>query len=251
MMVLPYASPMTDVQPIQKRKLYQEVLDRLMLRIQTGEIAPGAQLPPERELMEQYGVGRPAVREALQALERSGIVEISHGERARVVVPSAQGLIQQIASGARHLLQMQPETLEHLKQARIFLEEGTARMAAQRATAADLADLRARIQAHRDSLPRLDEFLAHDMAFHRAIARISGNPIFPAIVEALFQWAREDYQPLVRAPGAEQLTLEEHTRLVDAIEARDPDAAAAAVRAHLARSNELYRRIEEANDRPR
>ncbi|HOB95643.1 MAG TPA: transcriptional regulator NanR [Aquabacterium sp.] len=242
---------MTDVQPIQKRKLYQEVLDRLMLRIQTGEIAPGAQLPPERELMEQYGVGRPAVREALQALERSGIVEISHGERARVVVPSAHNLIQQIASGARHLLQMQPETLEHLKQARIFLEEGTARMAAERATADDVADLRARIQAHRDSLPRLDEFLAHDMAFHRSIARISGNPIFPAIVEAIFQWAREDYQPLVRAPGAEQLTLAEHTRLVDAIEAHDGEAAAQAVREHLARSNELYRRIEEANDRPR
>lgn len=242
---------MTDVQPIQKRKLYQEVLDRLMLRIQTGEIAPGAQLPPERELMEQYGVGRPAIREALQALERSGIVEISHGERARVVVPSAHNLIQQIASGARHLLQMQPETLEYLKQARIFLEEGTARMAAERATADDVADLRARIRAHRDSLPRLDEFLAHDMGFHRAIARISGNPIFPAIVEAIFQWASDYYQPLVRAPGAEQLTLEEHTRLVDAIEAHDPEAAAAAVRAHLARSNELYRRIEEANDRPR
>ena len=233
-------------QPIQKRKLYQEVQDRLMQRIQTGEIAPGEQLPPERELMEVYGVGRPAVREALQALERSGIVEISHGERARVVVPSAHNLIQQIASGARHLLQMQPETLEHLKQARIFLEEGTARMAAQHATPADVADLRARIQAHRDSLPRLDEFLQHDMAFHRAVARIGGNPIFPAIVEAIFQWASDYYQPLVRAPGAELLTLAEHTRLVDAIEARDPDDAAAAVRAHLARSNALYRRIEEA-----
>lgn len=242
--------PMTAAQPIQKRKLYQEVQQRLMQRIQTGEIAPGAQLPPERELMEQYGVGRPAVREALQAMERSGIVEISHGERARVVVPSAHSLIQQIAGGARHLLQMQPETLEHLKQARIFLEEGTARMAAQQATPADVADLRSRIQAHRDSLPRLDEFLPHDMAFHRAVARIGGNPIFPAIVEAIFQWASDYYQPLVRAPGAELLTLEEHTRLVDAIAAHDPDAAAAAVRAHLARSNELYRRIEEAGGQP-
>lgn len=241
---------MNPDQPIQKRKLYQEVQDRLMQRIQTGEIAPGEQLPPERELMEVYGVGRPAVREALQALERSGIVEISHGERARVVVPSAHSLIQQIAGGARHLLQMQPETLEHLKQARIFLEEGTARMAAQRATAADVAGLRARIQAHRESLPRLDEFLSHDMGFHRELARISGNPIFPAIVEAVFQWAGDYYRPLVRAPGAEQLTLDEHGRLVDAIAAGDPDAAAAAMRAHLARSNELYRRIEEARDQP-
>ena len=52
---------------IQRRKLYQEVLDRLMERIRTGTILPGAQLPSERELMEEYGVGRPAVREALQA----------------------------------------------------------------------------------------------------------------------------------------------------------------------------------------
>ena len=54
----------------------------------------------------------------------------------------------------------------------------------------------------------------------------------------------------VRAPGAELLTLEEHSRGVDAIAAGDADAAAAEMRAHLARSNALYRRIEEAQDRP-
>lgn len=51
---------------IQRRKLYQEVLDRLMARITSGEIAPGEPLPSERELMAFYGVGRVAVREALQ-----------------------------------------------------------------------------------------------------------------------------------------------------------------------------------------
>jgi DNA-binding FadR family transcriptional regulator len=237
---------MTVVQPIQKRKLYQDVVDRLMQRIQTGEIRPGEQLPPERELMDMYGVGRPAVREALQALERSGIVEISQGERARVVIPTAQDLIRQIASGTRHLLQVQPDMLEHLKQARIFLEVGTARMAAERATAADVAALRARIEEQRASLARLEQFLSCDMAFHREIARIGGNPIFPAVVEAIFQWGGDYYQPMVRAPGAEQLTLQEHGRLVDAIAAHDPDAAEAAMRSHLLRSNELYHHIEEA-----
>lgn len=237
---------MTALHPIQKRKLYQDVVDRLMLRINSGEIRPGDQLPPERELMDVYGVGRPAVREALQALERSGIVEISHGERARVVVPTARDLIAQMASGTRHLLQAQPDMLAHLKQARLFLEEGTARMAAERATPEDVAALRARIEEQRASLVNMDTFLAHDMAFHREIARISGNPIFPAVIEAVFQWAGDYYQPLVRAPGAEQLTLQEHTRLVDAIEAHDPQAAEAAVRAHVTRSNELYHRIEEA-----
>lgn len=233
--------------PIHKRKLYQEVLDRLMRRIESGEIRPGDQMPPERELMAVYGVGRPAVREALQAMERSGIVEISHGERARVVIPTAQDLINQIGSGARHLLQVQPGTLAHLKQARLFLEAGTARMAAERATADDVAGLRQLIEEHRAAVPPNEGlFLARDMAFHREIARLSGNPIFPAIVEAIFEWASAYYQPMVRAPGAESLTLEEHGRLVDAIEAHDGDTAEAAVRAHLTRSNELYHRLAQA-----
>ena len=81
-----------------------------------------------------------------------------------------------------------------------------------------------------------------DMAFHREIAHISGNPIFPAIVEALFRWASDYHQPIVRAPGAEAVTLAEHARIVDAIAARDPQAAEQTMREHLTRASELYRR---------
>ena len=227
---------------IPRRKLYQEVLDRLMDRIRSGEIAPGAQLPSERELMEQYGVGRPAIREALQALERSGIVEIMHGERARVVVPTAERLIAQVAGGAMHLLRTQPDMLGHLKEARVFLETGLARMAAERATDEDVANLQLRVAQQRASMVDLEKFIERDMAFHREIALISGNPIFPSIVESLFKWASEYYRPLVRAPGVEELTLSEHQRIVDAIAKRDGDAAADAMHQHLSRANELYRR---------
>ncbi|HEX6363782.1 MAG TPA: transcriptional regulator NanR [Albitalea sp.] len=237
-------------EPIQRRKLYQEVLDRLLERIRSGEIPPGGQLPSERELMEFYGVGRPAVREALQALERSGIVEITQGERARVVVPTAGRLIEQVAGGARHLLHMQPDMLEHLKDARVFLEIGIARLAAERATDEDIARLRERLAEHRETLTHLDDFLMLDMAFHREIARISGNPIFPAIVEALFGWASEYYQPFVRAPGAEALTLAEHQRIIDAIATRDPQVAERAVREHLTRANELYTSLTRSSPPP-
>lgn len=228
---------------IQRRKLYQDVLDRLMTRIGSGSIPPGANLPSERELMEEYGVGRPAVREALQTLERSGIVEIAHGERARVVVPTAQGLVSQVATGAMHLLRTQPGSLEHLKEARLFLEVGTARMAAERATEEQVAKLRLSIAQHRASMVDLAEFIERDMAFHREIADISGNPIFPAIVEAMFRWAGEYYTTLVRAPGAEELTLAEHTKIVDAIEAHDADSAGAAMHAHLNRASTLYQQL--------
>ena len=228
-------------EPIQRRKLYQEVLERLMARIHSGEFLPGSQLPSERELMEQYGVGRPAVREALQAMERSGFVEIAHGERARVVDPTAERLIAQIAVGAQHLLRTKPGMLQHLKEARVFLETSTARMAAERATPAQVAQLRQLIAEHRASMVNLEQFIERDMAFHREIADIGGNPIFPSIVESMFRWASEFYTTLVRAPGVEELTLAEHQRIVDAIAAHDGDAAAEAMRLHLVRANELYR----------
>jgi len=214
-----------------------------MERIRSGAIPPGAQLPSERELMELYGVGRPAIREALQALERSGIVEIVHGERARVVVPTAERLIAQIAGGAMHLLRTQPGMLDHLKSARMFLETGLASMAAGCATKEDIAQLRIKIAQQRAAMVDLEAFLERDMEFHREIAKITGNPIFPAIVESLFRWASEYYRPMVRAPGAEELTLAEHERIAEAIASGDGNAAADAMRAHLSRANELYRTL--------
>lgn len=234
-------------EPIARRKLYQEVQDRLLQRINTGEIRPGDQLPSERELMEFYGVGRVAVREALQELARSGIVEISHGERARVVVPTAHLLIRQMAEGTRHLLRMQPQMLDYLKEARLFLETGMVRLAAERATPADVAALRECWQRHQDAIHDQAHFIERDMAFHREIARISGNPIFPAIVEALFGWANEHYRSIVRAPGVESVTLAEHARILQAIEQRNPDAAEQAMRDHLTRVNELYRHVPDAS----
>lgn len=225
---------------IHRRKIYQEVLDRLSERIRNGSIQPGAQLPSERELMEEYGVGRPAVREALQELQRSGIVEILHGERARVVVPTAAGLISQIAGGAMHLLRSQPQALEQLKDARIFLEVGMARLAAQRATEEQVLRLQLALARQRAAISDPEVFLQRDMDFHRELAAINGNPIFPSIVEAVFRWASEHYRTLVRAPGAEELTLAEHQRIADAVAARDGEKAAEAMHAHLTRASHLY-----------
>ena len=232
-----------SAEPIPRRKLYQEVLDRLMERIRSGEIPTGEQLPSERELMDHYGVGRPAVREALQSLERSGIVTINHGERARVALPTAESLVAQVTRGAELLLRMDPSSLEHLKEVRVFLETGMARLAAERADAAGVALLRERLDAHHRLADQPQHFVDGDLGFHTQIAAMSGNPIFPVIIDAMLHWLAEYYQSLVHAPGAEVLTLAEHERIYEAIAARDPVAAEAAMRGHLMRANELYRRL--------
>lgn len=239
---------MTDApEPIQRRKLYQEVYERLLERIRRREILPGEHLPSERELMDHYGVGRSAVREAMLALARAGIVEVSHGERARVVLPTAESLVAQVAAGAQHLLRMDPASIEHLKEVREFLEAGIARIAAQRADAAALARLDEALAAHHrlaDERGRLagdpTSFVDGDREFHVAIAAMTGNPVFPAIVDAMFRWLSGHYRALVRAPGAESLTLREHDDIRDAIARGDPQAAEDAMRRHLARANALY-----------
>jgi GntR family transcriptional regulator, sialic acid-inducible nan operon repressor len=242
---------MIESEPIRRRKLSHEVLDRLLARITQGELAAGDNLPSERDLMSQYGVGRPAVREAMQALERMGLIAITHGERARIIAPTARTMIDQVAHSARHLLATSATSLEQLKEARVFFEAGMVRIAAEKASPADLDRLGLRLEEHEAAAAgsaaepaQIDEFLQKDMAFHREIAAISGNAIYVALSQAIFEWLAEFHTGLVRLHGAEGLTIAEHKAILARIAAGDPAGAAVAMTAHLTRANELYRQFE-------
>lgn len=228
--------------PIVRRKLGQEVQERLLADIRAGTYPVGTLLPSERELMAQLGVGRPAVREGLQALERMGLITIVHGEGARVKPLSAESVISQISQTAVHLLAGNSELLEHLKEARLAFEVAMARTAATRATDDDIAMLRSVLEEHRASLGDTARFVETDMAFHRAIASVSGNPVYMAVSQALLQWLQNFHEDVVRSPsGTEKVTLDEHTRLFDCIARHDPSGVEKAVRDHLTRAHELYR----------
>lgn len=232
---------MHNVEPINRRKLYHEVVDRLLGRIRSGEFGVGERLPSERVLMEEFGVGRPAIREAMLALERMGIIEITHGERARVIEPTPQSIIQQVADVGHHLLAGSPANLEYLKEARMFFEVGMVRLAAQRAGDVDLHALQ-QILKEQQALAKSDSssFPKKDMEFHRTIATISGNPIYAAISQAVFEWLGKFHVTLVQTPGWEEVTLAEHRDIYDAIARHDPDGAEQAMIVHLTRANRLY-----------
>lgn len=225
---------------IEKRRLYQDVMDRLIDLIKEDGLCPGDKLPSERSLMERYGVGRPAIREALQNMASIGLVTLTQGERASVAAPSFSNLIQTVSLTTSGILRSSSESLDELKEARLLFELQMVRLAAERATDAQVARLEERLKAHGESLQDLNTFLHHDMLFHREIAAMTGNSIFPNLSEALIGWLAEFHLELVRLPGAEQLTLSEHASILEAIRSRDPDAAEAAMRAHLTRANELY-----------
>lgn len=226
---------------IVRRKLSDQVLDRLRDMIRAGEFKPGDHLPSERALMERFGVGRPAVREALQSLHQTGLITICHGERTRINAIDAGTFFEQSDEIARLVLNTAPANLQHLKEVRQMFELGLTRIAADRATPEDVSALRNAI-AHQaaqqggDPLP----FIQADMAFHIRLAAISANPIITAASQAMLRWLFEYHTALLHWSGYEEVTLAEHSAIVDAIEAHDADAAVEVMRAHLNRSRDRY-----------
>jgi DNA-binding FadR family transcriptional regulator len=227
-----------------RRKLSTDIRQRLLDLIARDRLSPGDPLPSERELMQSLAVGRPAVREAMQALQAAGLIEIRHGERARIAEPSVGRMFDQVGEAMRHLLLHSPASLENLKDARLTFETEMARLAAVRHSAADLERLEAWVSAQQAAQADLPAFRALDGAFHREIAAISGNPIWAALSDAVFRWLRDFHVQLVEAPGREALTLAEHRDIVAALRTRRPERAAAAMAQHLNRANALYRQTE-------
>lgn len=221
-----------QTQIIRRRRLSDEVLVRLEKMILSAEYEPGDQLPSERQLMERFGVGRPAVREALYSLQKMGLLEIKSGERGRVTKPTPRILLNELGGAARHLL-AQPEGERHFQEARTFFEVGLVRHAAQHASAADVEELGAALDANRLALDDLEAFERTDVEFHFVLAKISGNPIFMAIHEAVVEWLTKQRSLSLRIPNANKLAYRSHQDIFEAIAAKDPDQAEAVMRDHL------------------
>jgi DNA-binding FadR family transcriptional regulator len=203
-------------------------------------LQPGDDMPSERELMERFGVGRPAIREAMQALANMGLVAISHGERAKVLKLTAKSIFRQVDVAAKIMLSSSEDSLENLKSARIFFERGMVREAAAKATAEDVARLRATLEEQRGNLGQAEAFIGADMKFHTQISGISGNPIYVAVSEAMLGWLKEYHTEMLIWTGKEKYTLAEHEEIIERIAAHDPEGAEEAMVKHLERSRALY-----------
>ncbi|WP_188825185.1 transcriptional regulator NanR [Brucella endophytica] len=229
-------------EPIVRRKLSDEVFDRLESMITSGELQPGDEMPSERVLMERFGVGRPAIREAMQSLAKMGLISISHGERAKVLRLTARSIFQQVDPTAKIMLAQSMDTLEHLKSARIFFESGIVREAVHKISSQDVTELKEIIERQRKSLGDADAFIAADMDFHIRIAKICGNPIMTAVSEAMLAWLKEYHTHMLIWTGKEKYTLVEHEEILDCLAAADANRSEAAMRRHLERSRTLYKK---------
>ncbi|WP_173934549.1 transcriptional regulator NanR [Chelativorans sp. Marseille-P2723] len=231
------------MEPVQKRKLYEEVLDRLITAISTAEFPPGSQLPSERELMNMFAVGRPSIREAMLTLQQMGLIRISHGERARVINPAPEIIIDQISAAMIMLLAVSPRGLDELKEARLWLETAMVRMATRNATARDLERLGESVRELQEARGDHAAFVGADMAFHGIIAEMSGNSLVAAVTKGMLHWLSRFKRELVSVRGAERVTILEHEKIYKAIVNGDGEQASALMSEHITRGNQLYRQL--------
>jgi GntR family transcriptional repressor for pyruvate dehydrogenase complex len=207
--------------------------------IHDGTLKPGDQLPSERELMQRYGVGRPAVREALFALQKMGLVAVTAGDRARVTAPTPEIVIDALSGAARHMLAA-PHGVRSFQDARLFFEVGLARHAAMHASEDDIAELNRALEANRLTIGDIPRFERTDVAFHYVLAVIPRNPIFTAIHAAIAEWLVEQRHITLTRPGQNEIAYRAHAAIARAIAARDPDRAERLMRAHLEQVVSVY-----------
>lgn len=215
------------MEPIRKIAAHELVVQRIRRAIHLGDYLPGDRLPSEREIAERLEVSRETVRDAIKVLEKEGYVVSRRGATGGIAVTGLGG---PVARNLAHLQQNQ-ESIVHLMDFRRANECLAARLAARLRTDDDLKQIAHAIDDLKvaEDIPR---FRKADARFHLAVAVASRNPyVERAIVDArdaIFLWhGKRSYNLILHT------TLRGHEKILDAITARDPDGAAAAMDDHL------------------
>ncbi len=215
---------------IQKRKVSEQVVDRIIDQIREGELAPGQRLLNERALAEELGVSRMPLREALHALQQVGILEIRHGEGTFVshYDPDKTGRLLYWHT----LLSARP--VYDLLATRRLIEGEAARLAALHATDRDIETIREAMIARERAVERGTDWtiekevtarLNSDREFHLAIARASHNVMFPQFIAAISSTLRIHQETAARTGVVAQDVTRIHREIVNAIvEKRSEDA---------------------------
>jgi DNA-binding FadR family transcriptional regulator len=206
------------------RQRYEQVADLLAADIRAGRLAPGERLPSERDLARRLEVGRASVREAIAALQVSGLVETRPGSGTFV------------AATPEEVREVHDSSPSDLLEARAMFEPQVARLAAQRGRPDE--EIEALLAAMEDATG--DVWNDCDRRFHQRIAALTGNPVvldladrIAAVMdEPLWQRLRDDS---IAVPGRTTLHLAEHRMIYEAIAEGDADAAELYASQHIRR----------------
>jgi GntR family transcriptional repressor for pyruvate dehydrogenase complex len=194
-----------------------------------GVIAPGERMPPERDLATLLKVSRSSLRQALKTLEVMGVLEARQGS-GTYLTESAETILRQPAD---LLMPLRGVSFAELFEARRAMEVEAVASAAARATAQDVAALKAMIERMRRYLFHPAAYYASDVAFHQKIAQVSGNSVFVWFNEMVVKVMADVWRKRAQHGDNIRSTFVEHRAIFEAIQQRDSQAARAAMLGHL------------------
>ena len=232
-------------EPKQGQRAADELFEKFEKMILSGELGNGEALPPEREIVETFGVSRTVVREAILALSNKGLVEAKPRFRPVVRKPDFDTAIDTVGNVVSMLLD-EVEGIKNLFDTRIMVEVYLARQAAVDAKRDDMRFLKEALEENEAAINNMDGFFQTDVKFHRVLYEISGNPLLPSIHRAYITWLKPNWLKMPMSPARNKLNFESHSAIYNAILMRDPDKAEAATRKHLADAwNQINRILSE------
>lgn len=239
--------PTPPIPARRSRNLTKNVVSALSERIRGGEFHVGEKLPTESELMESFGVSRTVIREAISKLQAAGLVETRHGIGTFLLDPQNEKNLRIETANILTMLDVMA-----ILELRISLETEAAGLASLRRTDAHLLQMRSILDDFSNHIrKKTGNAIVSDVAFHLLVATATGNRYFHDILKqlgrAIIPRTRINSAALAEDDQTAYLNRvnREHEDIYNAIARKDPDAARAAMRTHLANSRERLRRAQE------
>lgn len=216
--------------PIHTRKVFEQIAAQIEQQILRGDLRTGDRLPTERELAEQFRASRTAVREAMKTLAQKGLVDLRPG-RGTIVIDGTSSALRDSLN--RSMQVSQQRSGGDLVEVREILEPEIAALAAVRANDADIAELRAAVEMMDTHIADADAFITADNHFHQILANATNNNLILALIHPIMELLSEQRKQIFGVHGGPQRGQQHHKMLLDAVTRHDPEAARAAMRAHL------------------
>lgn len=215
--------------------LYQTVSEHLLAAIRSAQLEPGAKIPSERELGQRFGVSRTVIREAIRHLAAKGVLKAASGSGVVVAEIDPGNVSESLDLYLRQHGPIQPNQIFEVRES---LELRTTGLAAQRATDEQLAAISATCERMAQVLDDAEASSASDIAFHRAIAEATGNPLFLVLVDSLGDVMLHIRLATLKDPQRGLTAVAAHRRIALALHDRDAAGAVAAMQDHLADSRD-------------
>jgi GntR family transcriptional repressor for pyruvate dehydrogenase complex len=226
---------------IEGTRLYVKVAAQIQQHITDGGLQPGDRLPPEHVLVQEFGVSRTVIREAIQSLKTRGLVTVKHGSGVFVSEPTADTVSEFLSA----LFQFRGASVYDLHEAREILEVEIAALAAERASDEDKAELGEKLEWMKKVRGSPREYVELDLVFHGILARATGNHIFLLLLEPLVDLLRQSRLKATQIPGGVEGSFRGHRAIYDSIARGDAEGARAAMREHLREVRDRLARTEE------